>query len=103
MPDFDALFAAYEMEVAGTSYDLHRGYMDAIFKMTMRDERFDEPLHDRLVDAHDGIEDDMWRIEALDTDHDETWATCVLRVEARTLEACRLLQPRVVAALPTFQ
>lgn len=103
MPDFDALFAAYDAELLGTSYDTHQDRMDATFRLTMRGSRFDEALHDRLVEAHDGLEDADWRIEALDTDHDDDWATCVLRVEAMTLAACRLLQPRVAASQPTFQ
>ncbi len=102
MPDFDALFTAYEADLIGTSYETHRDHMDATFRLTMRGDRFDEALHERLVEAHDGLENADWRIEALDTDHDDDWATCVLLVEARTLAACRLLQPRVVAALPTF-
>lgn len=102
MPDLDALMAAYRMTVAGLSYERNGIRMDATFRLVMDGERFDEALHDRLVDAHDGIDDDTWRIEALDTDLDDSWGTCILRVEALTAQSCRILQACVLRTLPDF-
>lgn len=102
MPDLDTIFRTYDATLLAVSYDIGEGRMDATFRLTMRDDRFDEPLHDRLVDAHDGYQDEQWRFDALDTDRGDDWATCVLRVEALVPEAGRLLQPHVIDTLPTF-
>lgn len=103
MPDLETLFSAYEAELLGTSYDVSDHRMDATFRLVMRGDKFDEPLHDRLIEGHDGIDGADWRIDALDTDHDNDWAMCTMLIEARTLSTCRTLQPFVVRALPDFK
>jgi hypothetical protein len=102
LPDLDAVLAAYRTSLAMVSYERDGARMEAIFRLVMDGDRFDEPLHDRLIDAHDMLESDLWSIEALDTDRGDDWATCVLRVEALAPEACRILQACVVRALPDF-
>lgn len=102
MPDLDAILAAYRATLAAVSYERDGTRMDAVFRLVMDGDRFDEALHDRLMAAHDAVRTDMWNIDALDTDLGDDWASCVLRVEALTLEACRTLQPCVLRTLPDF-
>lgn len=102
MPDLDTLLSAYDVRLIAVSYETGGTRMDATFMLRMGPDRFDEPLHDRLIGSHDGMESADWLIDALDTDLGDDWATCVLRVEALNAGACRVLQPHVVRTLPLF-
>jgi len=103
LPDLDALMAAYRMTLASVSYERDGRGMEAVFRLVMDGDRFDEPLHDRLMDVHDTFESDLWSMEALDTDRGDDWASCVLRIEALGPEACRILQPCVLRTLPDIK
>ncbi len=102
MRDIAPLLAAYEVELLGTEYDRHACTMQAHLRLTMRGKTFDEAVHDRLQDEYGDLSDEHWRIEALDKDGDDDWATAIMLVKAVGNDACRMLHGHVAAVCHWF-